>query len=359
MDYHSGRVLYVKEADRPLAPASLAKLITMGLVFEQLQKGNFELDSTVPISKKAWKPYLPKGSSLMFIAPGHQVTVRELLLGVAVCSGNDAAIALAEFISGTQKSFVQEMNDKMKDLGFELFFADCTGLHPGNRITALEFAKFVRVYLENNRQALAQYHSVRQMTYPKRHNVVRSQLFSPVRQDNRNSLLASYPGLDGLKTGYIKQAGYNIALTALRDGTRLIAVVLGAPGLNQAQGIARRNRDGKMLLDYGFKFFKTVAIAPPLLKPQRVWYGHKDWVQGHIAEEFKITIARRRSQYLRSETHYLELTAPIRKNQVIGTLAYYIGLKKIAERPILAKENIKEGSFFEKMFDKVTLLFVE
>ncbi len=358
IDYYTGRILYSKSENISLAPASLTKLVAMDLVFACIKRGDFDLKTKAPISKNAWRPYLPKGSSLMFLAPGHQVTVHELLLGMAVCSGNDAAIALAEFVSENQSSFVLEMNNRMKELNFKnLFFNDTSGLNPDNRITALEFAKFIRGYLSRHRNVVIDYHSVSQITYPKRHNLPEGQFAPPIRQENRNSLLKSYKGLDGLKTGYIKQSGYNIALTAIRENTRLIAIVLGASGKNINEGTANRNRDGELLLNYGFDFFKTITTAKPLLKPQRVWYGDKSWGQGYIAEEPKITIARHRSQYLRSELKYRELRAPIKKDEIIGSLIYYVGLTKIAEYPIYAKEAIIEGAFVKKTFDKVIRWF--
>ena len=351
IDYYSGRVLYSKKANISLSPASLTKIVTMDLVFEQIAKGNFELSSIVPISKNAWRPNLPKGSSLMFIAPGHRVSVHELLLGVAVASGNDAAVALAEYVSGSQYSFVRAMNDKMQRLGFSrLSFKDSSGLNPNSRVTAAEFAQFAKIYLHSNQMALVHYHSIWEMTYPHKTNMTRKKA-SPIRQENRNSLLKSYFGLDGLKTGYIRNVGYNIVLTANRSDTRLIAIVLGSPGVSHEHGSLNRNRDGKALLDYGFKFFKTITITPSVLKSERVWFGNKNRVQGYINEEAKVTLARHRAQYLRPEVEYRYLKAPIKKDEVIGHLVYFIGLKPLAKLPILAKEDVEEGSFFKRILD--------
>ena len=358
IDYYTGQVLYSKSERTELSPASLTKLVTMDLVFEGLKRGDFNLKTKVPISKNAWRPYLPKGSSLMFLAPGHRVTVHELLLGVAVCSGNDAAVALSEFISGSENSFVIEMNNQMKALNFKtLSFSDASGLDRNNKITALEFAQFIKGYLQRNQKAVIDYHSVGQMTYPKRHNLTAGQFAPSIHQKNRNSLLKSYKGLDGLKTGYIKQSGYNIALTAIREDTRLIAVVLGSSGRNINEGTINRNRDGQLLLDYGFNFFKTITTAKLLLTSQKVWYGNKSQVQGYIAEEPKITIARHQTQYLRSEANYRELRAPLKKDEIIGLLVYYIGLTKIVEYPIYAAEEIRRGVFIKRVFDSCVRWF--
>ena len=324
----------------------------MHLVFDHLKKGYFDYQHLVAISKNAWGPNLVRGSSLMFLSPGHRVTVHELLLGLAVCSGNDAAIALAEFVSGSVATFVNEMNYKMSLYGlFNLNFKDPTGLNPGSHITAREFAGFIKHYLDTHIEALPNYHVVKQFTYPKRGNLVKH-FNSPIRQDNRNTLLKSYKGLDGLKTGYIKESGYNIALTATRKETRLIAVVLGAPGRHHAEGHFNRNRDGRLLLDFGFTHFQTLTIAKPYLKPIRIWFAETKYLAGNIREEIKITVPRHQAQFIRSEAVYFEdIKAPLKKGKTIGHLHYYIGLTKIASYPILAQHDVKTADFLKKIID--------
>jgi D-alanyl-D-alanine carboxypeptidase (penicillin-binding protein 5/6) len=231
MDADKGQILYAENADRPVPPASVAKVLSLYLVYEALDEGRVHLQDKVKISKKAWRT---KGSR-MFLEPGSEATLEELIKGVCVVSANDASIALAEYIAGDTDKFVDKMNAKARQLGMlQSRFKNPHGLPAkGQTTTARDIATLSRDYLRRFPQSL-QNHSTQSLTY---HNIT---------QHNHNLLLTRYPGTDGIKTGFVQASGYNLAATAVQGNTRLIAVVMGSrtPGI--------RLRETIRLLDEGF-----------------------------------------------------------------------------------------------------------
>lgn len=253
MDATTGEELFAKDADQAIPPASMAKLMTLHLAIEEVEQGRISLDDTVAVGPDAWAANFPAPSSLMFLEPGQRVTVKEIMLGLAVCSGNDAAVALAEHVAGSVDAFVLLMNAEAAALGLDhCRFADPSGLSSENTVTAREFARFCRAYVQAHPWALDELHAVRRFSYPQARNLAPGSSQAPITQENRNRLLWDYAGVDGLKTGYIRSSGYNIAITAERGGRRLIAVIMGGPGETHAQGGANLFHDGALLLDYGF-----------------------------------------------------------------------------------------------------------
>lgn len=263
----TGSILFQKNADEPISPASLTKLVVMNLALEHLRDTGTSLDTIVTISPRAWAANAPARSSLMFLGPNQTVTWRDLLLGLAVVSGNDAAVALAENIDGSVEAFVGHMNRFCAGLGMDrTSFVEPSGYDEHSMTTARDFARFVWYYLRTWPRAIDEYHSVAKFVWP------RGEGQKEIVQYNRNRLLHNYPGADGLKTGYIDESGYNLAFTANRDGMRLVGVILG--------GIADQPRfdDAKHLLDYGFDQYRLVPLELGEASQIRVWQGERSRV---------------------------------------------------------------------------------
>ncbi|MDR0761288.1 MAG: D-alanyl-D-alanine carboxypeptidase, partial [Treponema sp.] len=280
MDAATGVTLYNKNGDDVISPASLAKLMTMHIALEEVAAGRASLDEIVDLPRQSWAISQPPRSSLMFLGAGQRVSLRELLLGLAISSGNDAAVAVALRFASDIASFADRMTEEGRNLGMmNTRFVEPSGISEDNFTTALEFASFCREYLALHPEALGDYHSVAEFAYPKAENVADPYQDDPKTwvQRNRNTLLGEIEGVDGLKTGYIDEAGYNIALTAERDGTRFVAVILGAPASPGGDRI--RDEDGLTLLEWGFSNFKTLRILAPPMEPVQVWKGRTNWVE--------------------------------------------------------------------------------
>ncbi|MBE3065326.1 MAG: D-alanyl-D-alanine carboxypeptidase, partial [Spirochaetes bacterium] len=229
VDQATGRVLYERNADAPFVPASLAKLMSLHIVYEKLEDRSIRADDVVSITTRAWATNQEPGSSLMYLEPGQIVTVEDLMRGTAIASGNDAATALAEYAAGSVEKFVRLMNDECRWLGYRTTrFADPSGLSRDNQASAREFADFCRRYIEWHPQALAELHSLREFFYPLPRNIPSgsSPFLRSYRVYNANYLVWDDFGVDGLKTGHLDDESFTAALTAQRGGTRLIAVLL-------------------------------------------------------------------------------------------------------------------------------------
>ena len=260
VDTANGCVLYEKNADEAIPPASITKLFVMYIVFQEIEAGRISLDDIVPLPENSWAINLPSDASLMFLGQGQIVTLRELMRGLAVASGNDAAIAVATYVSGSVKDFVARMNTEAQNLGLQYtHFEEPSGYSERNSTTARELATFARVYINRYPQALAEFHSVREIAYPMAANLApwmkeRGDSMS-VKQRNTNVLLGTLDGCDGLKTGFIYESGFNIALTAQRDGVRYLSVTMRGPGRTTREGNQYRERDGRTLMEWAFASF--------------------------------------------------------------------------------------------------------
>ncbi|AHH03600.1 D-alanyl-D-alanine serine-type carboxypeptidase [Borrelia nietonii YOR] len=255
IDYDTKRIFYAKNPNLIFPPASLTKLVTIYTALVEARKKNIDLKTIVPISSAASYYNLPLGSSLMFLEEGHKVNFEELLKGLVISSGNDAAIAIAEFIVGKNLiNFVNLMNINVLNLGLaNMNFVDTSGYCNGNQITALEMALFARAYIEEF-EFMLDIHSLRDFIYPRSENLgsTSSSKMLNLKQENRNVLIFNYPYADGLKTGYIKTSGLNLVATAKKDDIRLIAVVLGVnKGINSV-GEKKRAFIAQKLFEYGF-----------------------------------------------------------------------------------------------------------
>lgn len=357
LDYATGQVLFEQNADQPIPPASLTKLMTLHLAYKKIAEGAIKKDQLVNIGKDAWAATMP-GSSLMFLEPGQIVTVGEIMKGIAIPSGNDAAIALADHIAGNVPAFVALMNKEAQDLGFtHMHFADPAGLSPDNVVTAREYAQFARYYIQAHPEALTELHSQPDFTYPMPQNLPADKKDEkPIHQYNRNNLLGEL-GVDGLKTGFIDQSGYNIALTAKQGDMRLVAVILGAPGANEVEGSRNRAEAGRALLQYGFQNFVTVKPPMPAIKPVRVWKGSANEVALETEQPMLLTVARGLETKLTSTVHQEDtVTAPVTKGEKFGEVIWAADGKEVAKFNLVATSDVKQGGFLKRLWDSIRLM---
>lgn len=271
IDAANGNILYEKNADALIPPASIAKLFVMYIVFKDAALGKFSLDDVVPVPEKSWAVNMPRDASLMFLGQGHVVTLRELLKGLAVASGNDAALAVANFVSGSTQAFVQRMNEECAALGLKnTRFVEPSGYDENNITTARELAAFCKIYISSYPESVQEFHSAPSIRYPLQKNLPDWQKdkgdSQAIYQKNTNPLLPLLRGCDGIKTGFIYESGYNLALTAMRDGVRFISITLRGTGVGSKQGNAGRVHDGTVMMEWGFKNFAD--FVPEDVLPQ-------------------------------------------------------------------------------------------
>lgn len=369
LDYATGQVLYEKNPDTVIPPASLTKLMTLHLAYEQLAEGKIKREDLVTITNEAWSanPAL-KDSSLMFLEPGQKVTVGEIMKGIAIPSGNDASNALAQHIAGSIEAFVRMMNDEAASMGYKsMRFVDPHGLSAENQVTAREFADFARRYIQLHPESLEELHNQKSFAYPQYENLpearkqaMRPEAHVPIAQDNRNGLLWTFEGVDGLKTGFVDEAGFNIALTAKRGEMRLVAVILGVgqgEAISIPQGTAMREEAGAALLSYGFNNFVSEKPALPEIKPVRVWKGAANQVTLKPAQEVMLTLEKGTQQSLTATVHQEEsVVAPVQAGQKLGDLIFAADGKEIARFPLVAEAEVAQGGFFKRLWDSLQLL---
>lgn len=366
MDAATGVTLYNKNGNDLISPASLTKLMTMHIALEEVAAGRASLDEIVDLPRQSWAISQPPRSSLMFLGAGQRVSLRELLLGLAISSGNDAAVAVALRFAPSIEIFADRMNREGRSLGMtNTRFVEPSGISEYNFTTAIEFASFCRQYLIMHPEAIRDYHSVAEFAYPKAENVA-----DPYRDDpktrvqrNRNTLLGEVEGMDGLKTGYIDEAGYNIALTAERDGTRFVAIILGAPASPGGDRI--RDEDGRALLEWGFSNFKTLRTVSPPMEPVRVWKGRTNWVELVPMEgegggyAWTLTTYAGRGGSLRWEAELTGLLiAPLPDGSAAGTLILSDEFGELRRIPLVTAGGVERGNFFKRLWDSVRLFFM-
>ena len=354
IDAATGTVLYEKGADRALPPASLTKLVTLHIVMEEIKAGRISPDEVIDINPKDCSPAIPYGSSLMYLQPGMKVSVRDLMLGAAVVSGNDAAYALARRVAGSNEAFAELMNNAVHKLGFDhMTFVEPSGLSEKNLVTARDFALFCKKYIELHPEALKELHSVKSIHFPRpEHATATYHPNGVIIQYNRNPLIFSYEGADGLRTGYFIEVGYNMAATAARNGNRFSAVLLGGSSTPYADGVTIRTKDTKALLDWAFKNFSTARPGYLMPRPLRVWYGATIHVQPEPDGEAAATVP---SSLAARVTARIELPksvkAPLHAGEKIGQIVYEIDNKQITSVDLVAPNDIPRGGFFRKLLD--------
>ena len=275
IDVSNGNIIYEKNADEVIPPASMTKLFAMYVVEEEVASGRFSYDQLIPLPPESWACNMPPHSSLMFLGKDQKVTLEELLLGLSICSGNDAAYALAYTVCGSMENFVDRMNQVAIEHNLEhTHFVESSGYSELNQTTAREMAKFAAYYIMRFPESLHRFHSVLDFTYPKAKNLapgdkLQAQDFTkgfpqkitmPITQENTNPLLGKLEGCDGLKTGYIDESGYNLTLTAVRGETRFLSVTMGGPGNSAREGQAGRVHDGTELMEWAFKNFADYSL---------------------------------------------------------------------------------------------------
>lgn len=339
LEASSGKILAEKNADTKLPPASLTKLMSLYIISGAIKNGQINWDDKVRISSKAWKTE----GSRMFVKVGDEVSVKDLLQGVIVASGNDATVALAEHVAGTEETFANMMNQQAKMLGMNnSHFMDSTGLPDKNHYsTAHDLAILTQAYIKNFPEDYS-FYSEKWVTY------------NGIRQPNRNRLLWRYQYADGLKTGHTAEAGYCLVGSAKKDGMRLISVVMGEPS-DQA-----RTEDSIRLLTYGFRFFETHKIyraTSPVVKA-RVWQGQNAVVNLGVTDDFYITVPTGQFKRVQITTTLKNgLKAPIVKNEIYGTLNVMLNNQIIASRPLIALENNAKGGLFHRAKDTIKYNF--
>ncbi|QZX94641.1 serine hydrolase [Pantoea alfalfae] len=347
IDYASGKVLTESSADQRLDPASLTKMMTSYVVGQAIKADKIKPDDLVTVGQDAWATGNPKlrGSSLMFLKPGDRIPVHELNKGIVIQSGNDACIALADYVAGSQDSFIGLMNNYVKALGLQnTHFMTVHGLDAeGQYSTARDMALIAQALIRDVPEEYAL-------------NKEKEFTFNNIRQINRNRLLWSTNlKVDGVKTGHTSGAGNNLVASATEGDMRLISVVLGTAS------DAIRFRESEKLLTWGFRFFETVtpikADAP--FAQQRVWFGDKSQVNLGVAKDAALTIPKGQMKNLKASFRLTtpQLEAPLKKNQVVGTIDFQLDGKTIEQRPLVVMQDVPEGGFFSRMIDFVMMKF--
>jgi D-alanyl-D-alanine carboxypeptidase (penicillin-binding protein 5/6) len=339
IDQQSGNVIAQKNANKKMYPASLTKLMTSYIVLNKIREGVISLDDKVRVSKKAWKT---RGSR-SFLKVGKKVKLEILLKGLIIQSGNDSAVALAEHVAGSESTFVDLMNKYAQSLDMlDTNFENASGLHSENHYsTALDLSILASRIIDD---------------FPKEYKWFSQKKFrfNKITQNNRNRLLWLDKSVDGLKTGHTKKAGYCLATSAKRRNMRLISIVL------KAEKKYQRIEETQKLLDYGFRFFETqeVTKSKEVLAKIKVYKGSRNKVKIGLKGHNFITIARGRAKELEYKVKVeQEITAPIKKYQVVGKLELLIEKQVIKTYPLVTLEEIKSGGFFSKIIDSIKLIF--
>jgi serine-type D-Ala-D-Ala carboxypeptidase (penicillin-binding protein 5/6) len=339
VDHDSGAVLAEKNSDERMEPASLTKLLTVFVVFTELHQGKFSLDDPVHISEKAWRT----GGSRMFVEVGKHVKLEDLLKGIIIQSGNDASVALAEYVAGDEAAFAQLMNEHAKRLGMtSSHFVNATGLPNEDEYTTARDMATLASALIRNFPEYYEWHSTREFKY------------NNITQYNRNKLLWRDKSVDGLKTGHTSSAGYCLVASAKRDDMRLVSVVLGTASSKE------RARQSQTLLNYGFRFFETHRLfaADEVLKHVRVWKGNRERIGFGLSKDLYVTVPRGQYDNLNALMEVdRKIVAPVTRGKEYGKVTVTLGDKKIADRALIALQEVGEGSLWQRLSDSVKLYF--
>lgn len=338
VDFRTGAVLAEKNADERVEPASLTKIMTVYTASHALKEGLIHLDDQVTISKKAWK----MEGSRMFLEVGKTVSVDMLLNGIVIQSGNDASVALAEHVSGSEEVFVGLMNKHAKELGMtNTSFSDATGLpDPNNYTTARDMAMLsaalIREFPEEYKRS-----SVKEFT------------FNGIHQHNRNRMLSRDATVDGIKTGHTESAGFCLISSAVRDGMRVISAVMGTASDDA------RTEASYALLNYGYRFFETKQLyeAKQVVAQPQVWGGAADTVTLGSSQPVWATLPRGRFKDVKAVAKLDEpIMAPVKAGQVLGKMVLNLDDHEITELPLAALNEVPEGSLFSRLYDDVRLM---
>lgn len=338
MDAYSGKILANENIDERVAPASLTKMMTSYVVSMALKQGQFHPTDLVTISEEAWKT----GGSKMFVKVGDKVSVQDLMQGIIVDSGNDACVAMAEYIAGSQESFVNLMNQEAARLGMKnTHFVDVDGLpDPNHYTTARDMSILARALI---------------IDFPEDYKWYSQKWFSynGIKQPNRNRLLWRDTDIDGIKTGHTNEAGFCLAASGQKNGLRLITIVMGAPSDQM------RAQDSQKLLTYGFRFFESRKLysAHTGLTTTRIWFGRRPQLKVGLAQDLYATLPFGQNKIpTTTMTFTPNLKAPIKEGDVVGQINVVLNDKPITSAPLVALESLPKGGLWRNLVDRTNLL---
>jgi D-alanyl-D-alanine carboxypeptidase (penicillin-binding protein 5/6) len=339
VDADTMRVLVEQNSHEPMAPASLTKIMTAYVAEMEISSGRIKPSDQVPISVDAWRAE----GSRMFIQEGTTVSLADLLRGVIIASGNDASVAIAEYVAGSESAFADMMNEQAKRLGMTgTHFENATGLpSPEHHTTAWDLAVLTRALIRDYPEHYAMY-------------AEKSFKFNGIDQPNRNRLLWRDRTVDGVKTGHTEEAGFCLVASAMRDDMRLVSVVMGT------ESDEARMRESQKLLSYGFRYFETHRLyeARQPLKTARIWYGTEDELELGPRESIDVTITRGEYEKMKAELLVPNaLEAPVQEGQELGSIRLTLNDETVAEAPLVALRGVEESGIFSRFVDYVLLLF--
>ena len=340
MEASTGRVLYEKDADTALNPASITKIMTLLLGFEALENGNVGWDDLVHISEKAWRT----GGSTMFLEVGTKVPYGDIITGISVASANDGCVAIAEYLYGTEEAFVQQMNKRAQELGLtNTRFSNSHGLHAENHYMSARDIAVLSNYLIEHYPKILEIESMTEFTFDGR------------TQANRNPLLGVFPGADGLKTGWTEEAGYCLVGTAIQNDMRLISVVLNTT--DETERLAASSE----LLNYGFREFELhkVVNAEEIIDEIDIKKGKEETLPVYIKEDVTVVVKKDQKDdtVLKSVIDNEDLTAPIEKDATVGSLEVRINDELLHKADLKAAEPVEKAGFFKLLFRSILNFF--
>ncbi len=345
-DFLSGKILFEKDADRQIFPASMTKIMTSIIAFDLLKNGELSLDDKFLVSENAWR-LSQAGYSSMFIMVGDEITVENLLRGIIVSSGNDACIALAEGIAGTEEEFAIMMTEKAREIGMEnTNFSNSSGINAPDNLSTVRDILIMSNYLIKNYPNYYDYYKETEFTWDRTGG-------DPIKQGNRNPLLYKNIGVDGIKTGYLAYEKYSLASTIKRNERRIIAVGSGFVSKNS------RSKESLKLLTYGLTNFDTINIAKKneIFDELEVWQGVQKTVKSYLTEDVYQTIPKAKKKYLKVSVDYQgPLKAPILKNDVIGKVKISYKDEQIGEYDLLALEDVKRQNIFSRFISSINFI---
>ena len=345
-DFSSGEILYEKEPDRSIYPASMTKIMTSIIAFDLIKSGDLTLDEKFLISEKAWR-LSTAGYSSMFVMVGDEVSVKDLLKGIIVASGNDACIALAEGIAGTEEEFAIMMTSKAKEIGMENSnFANSSGINDPDNYSTVRDILIMSNYLIKNHPKYYEWFKEKEFTWDRTGG-------DPITQGNRNPLLYKNMGADGIKTGYLAVEKYSLASSIKRKGRRLIAVGSGFETKNE------RSRESSKLLTYGLTNFDLIEISKSNkpIDSVEVWLGKKDNVDVYTKEDIYKTIKKGQKRKIKAKISYDgPVEAPIKKDQILAKLKIVYDQEVIGEYELLAVDAVKRVNIFSRLIKSFNYL---
>jgi len=346
LDYHSGEILFEKDADRKIFPASMTKIMTSIVAFDLIKSGELSLKDKFIVSENAWR-LSESGYSSMFIMVGDQISVENLLKGIIISSGNDACVALAEGIAGTEEEFSMLMTEKAIEIGMEnTNFSNSSGINSPDNLSTVRDIMLMSKHLIKNYPNFYKYFKEKKFTWDRTGG-------DPITQGNRNPLLYKNLGADGIKTGYLSYEKYSLASSIDRNGRRLIAVGSGFNSKNA------RSRESTKLLTYGLTNFDLVHIAKandPFYKIE-IWQGKENYVQSYVKEDIFKTIKKAKKKLLKVSVNYEgPVEAPINKDQKIATLKVVYDQELIGEYDLLSSKEIKKINFVSRIIKSLNYL---